>query len=117
MANSMPPTILKTAPTSGSTGFYFFLLDMTVVNMFIIYLVECKRRSKKPINHLQFRVGLCEVLLHQWGPGENQGPPRSINYCYLASKRCRSLVRFAMAMEWPRSYKQGLIARGAITST
>jgi hypothetical protein len=26
------------------TTFFFFLLDMTIVNMFIIYLAECKRR-------------------------------------------------------------------------
>jgi hypothetical protein len=45
---------------------FFFLLNMTVVNMFIIYLAECKRRSQKPVSHLQFRVKLCEALLHGW---------------------------------------------------
>jgi hypothetical protein len=50
---------------------FFFLLDMIVVNTFIIYLAECKRPSKKPISHLQFRVKLCEALLQQWPPQEN----------------------------------------------
>jgi hypothetical protein len=31
---------------------FFFLLDMTMVNMFIIYMAECKRRGQRPVNHL-----------------------------------------------------------------
>jgi hypothetical protein len=42
---------------------FFFLLDMTVVNMFIIYLAEYKKRSQKPVSHLQFKIKLCEALL------------------------------------------------------
>ena len=42
---------------------FFFLLDMIVINIFIIYLGKCKRQLNKPINHLQFMVELCEVLL------------------------------------------------------
>jgi hypothetical protein len=41
----------------------FFLLDVTILNMFIIYLAKCKRRSIKPISHLQFKVKLYEALL------------------------------------------------------
>jgi hypothetical protein len=42
---------------------FVFLLDMTVVNMYIIYLVECEMQSKPPFTHLQFRVELYEALL------------------------------------------------------
>jgi hypothetical protein len=42
---------------------FFFLLDTTMVNMYIIYLTECKMWSKPPVTHLQFRVELCEALL------------------------------------------------------
>ena len=43
----------------------FVLLDMTVVNIFIIYLAECKRWSKLLVScsHLQFMVNLCEAPL------------------------------------------------------
>jgi hypothetical protein len=43
----------------------FVLLDMIVVNMFIIYLAEYKRRSKPLVScsHLQFMVDLCEAPL------------------------------------------------------
>jgi hypothetical protein len=45
--------IRKTAPKSGATGFFLFLLDMTVANMFIIYMAECKRKLQKPVSHFQ----------------------------------------------------------------
>jgi hypothetical protein len=31
--------------------------------MYIIYLAECKRRSKLLVTHLQLRVELCDALL------------------------------------------------------
>jgi hypothetical protein len=61
---------------------FFILLDMTVVNMFIIYLAEYKRRSQKPVSHLQFRVKLCEALLHGWEPQKHPAHPLSRSYCY-----------------------------------
>jgi hypothetical protein len=42
----------------------FFFLDMTVVNMFIIYLAEFMRRSQEPVSHLQFWMKLCEALVY-----------------------------------------------------
>jgi hypothetical protein len=47
---------------------FFFLLDMTVVNMYIIY-VECVKNlwvPRLPMTHLQFKMGLCEALLEGW---------------------------------------------------
>jgi hypothetical protein len=61
---------------------FFFLLDMTVVNMFIIYLAECKRRLQKPVSHLQFWVKLCETLVHGWEPQRHPARPLSRNFCY-----------------------------------
>jgi hypothetical protein len=42
---------------------FFFLPDITVINMFIIYLAKYKRRLQKSVSHLQFRVELCEALI------------------------------------------------------
>ena len=56
----------RTALTNGGTRFSFFLLDMAVINMFLIYLAKCKKRSQKLVTLVQFRVELCEVLLQNW---------------------------------------------------
>jgi hypothetical protein len=72
----------KTIPTSGGTGFSLFLLDRTVVNMFIIYLAECKRTSQKPVSHLQFRIKLCEAFLQNWEPQGHPVHPLSRSYYY-----------------------------------
>ena len=51
---------------------FFFLLDVTVVNMYIIYLasftnVNCRRvQEVTPMTHLQFKQGMCEALLEDW---------------------------------------------------
>jgi hypothetical protein len=47
---------------------FFFLLDMTIVNMYIVYLahVTYSRSPRTPMIHLQFKVGLCEALLDGW---------------------------------------------------
>ena len=47
---------------------FFFLLDLTMVNMYIIYLhclqnVDCSRAQQTPMTHLQFKIGLCDALL------------------------------------------------------
>jgi hypothetical protein len=66
---------------------FFFFLDMTIVNIFIIYLAKCKGRSKPSMSHLQFRVELYETLLQQWGRGINQRPPRCRSYYYPSSAK------------------------------
>jgi hypothetical protein len=45
-----------------------FLLDMTVVNMYITYLsiLARQRVRKTPMTHLQFRISLCATLTLQW---------------------------------------------------
>jgi hypothetical protein len=47
---------------------FYFLLDMTVVNMYIMYLsiLRTRRVRKVPITHLQFRTELCSTLLQNW---------------------------------------------------
>jgi hypothetical protein len=45
---------------------FFFLLDMTVINMFIMYVAAYKTsfaHPRKPMTHLQFRTELCRALL------------------------------------------------------
>jgi hypothetical protein len=66
---------------------FFFLLDMTVVNMFLIYIDKCKNMSpvRKPMSHLQFRTDLCEALLLRWRVREEDdlcSPPAGRGYCY-----------------------------------
>lgn len=48
---------------------FFFLLDMIVVNMLLMYVGACKTsfaHSRKPMTHLQFRTKLCGALLRNW---------------------------------------------------
>jgi hypothetical protein len=63
----------------------FFLLDMTIVNMYVIYLAHVKnsRERRTPMTHLQFKANLCEALLDGWEmrnfiPEEDDAPP---DYC------------------------------------
>jgi hypothetical protein len=45
------------------------MLDVTKVNMYIMYLSECKEGAnlvRHPMNHLEFKVVLCKALLHRW---------------------------------------------------
>ena len=43
---------------------FFFLLDMMIVNMYIIYLAHVKNswQGRIPMTHLQFKVGLCRLF-------------------------------------------------------
>jgi hypothetical protein len=53
---------------------FYFLLDMTIVNMYIMYLsiLGRQRIRKVPITHLQFRTELCRALLQNW-KGRDRG--------------------------------------------
>jgi hypothetical protein len=55
---------------------------MIVVNMFIIYFAECKKRSQRPVSHLHFMVKLCEALLQNWEPQGRPTNPLCRNFCY-----------------------------------
>jgi hypothetical protein len=47
----------------------FSLLDITEVNMYIMYKDHCKQGRNPvthPLTHLQFKTKLCEALLHGW---------------------------------------------------
>jgi hypothetical protein len=61
---------------------FFFLLDMMIVNMYIIYLAHVKNswQGRIPMTHLQFKVGLCKALLDSWErknsiPKDDGAPP------------------------------------------
>jgi hypothetical protein len=48
---------------------FFALLDITEVNIYIMYLDRCKQGpnlKKNPMMHLQFKNALCEALLVGW---------------------------------------------------
>lgn len=50
---------------------FLALLDITKVNIYIIYLDRCKQGSnpkKNPMMHLHFKNGLCEAFLEGWTP-------------------------------------------------
>ena len=49
---------------------FFFLLDTTVVNMYVYYLAILRERrvSTIPLTHLQFKGKVCEALTKNW-PG------------------------------------------------
>jgi hypothetical protein len=49
---------------------FFFLINTTVVNMYIIYLSLLRRQREptRPMTHLQFKTQLCQALLQNW-PG------------------------------------------------
>jgi hypothetical protein len=48
---------------------FFFLVDTTIVNMYILYLahLQQQRVPQRPMTHLQFKLQLCEALLQNWG--------------------------------------------------
>jgi hypothetical protein len=53
---------------------FFSLLDITEVNMYIMYLDRCKQSQNRvthPRTHLQFKTKLCKALLHGWR-GQNE---------------------------------------------
>jgi hypothetical protein len=56
---------------------FYFLLDMTIVNMYIMYLsiLDWQRQKKVPITHLQFRTELCRALLQNWNGRERGDKP------------------------------------------
>jgi hypothetical protein len=47
---------------------FFFVIDTTVVNMYIIYLSLLRRQRvlSRPMTHLQFKTQLCQALLQNW---------------------------------------------------
>jgi hypothetical protein len=75
---------------------FFFLLDMTMVSMFIMYVAACKTsfaHPRKPMTHLQFRTQLCEALLKNWkGRGATTVPPSTTGtgVCFPVQTRLRN---------------------------
>jgi hypothetical protein len=48
---------------------FFALLDITEVNMYVMYLDRCKQGPnpvKSPMTHLRFKTAFCEALLRGW---------------------------------------------------
>ena len=78
---------------------FFFLLDMTSVNMYVIYVAKCKSHSppKEPLTHLQFMEELCKAMTKNWqqrNVGElvamrGQGP---VCYPAFVNNPCRPCV-------------------------
>lgn len=63
---------------------FAFLLDTTVVNMYILYqgILRAHDHGKTPMTHLQFKANLCDALLQNWiGRGtdvEEEDPRRHL---------------------------------------
>jgi hypothetical protein len=72
---------------------FLFLVDMSIVNMFIIYVDECKNDEtpRRPMTHMQFRMELCKSLLRNWR-GKNHEEARPSNgYCYPTTSELRGV--------------------------
>ena len=68
--NCVHRTVARCRATNSGTEF-LFILDVIVVNVYIIYLdclanVNHGRATLTPMTHLQFKKGLCEALLVDW---------------------------------------------------
>jgi hypothetical protein len=94
---------------------FFFLLDVTVTNMYIMYIQILQRlgRSEEGITHLQFRNGLAQALSQNWGTRNCKGSlelprypkihcPRYTTFrrkCVRCRKRCNFLF-FLCGWRW-----------------
>jgi hypothetical protein len=62
---------------------FFSLLDITEVNMYIMYMHRCKQGPTlvtHPLTYLQFKTKLCEALLHGW-KGRNEVNNETLTHC------------------------------------
>jgi hypothetical protein len=84
-----------------------FLIDITIVNMFIMYSDECKNgeHPRRPMTHQQFRTTLCEHLLWGWERRNHPMAPPSNGYCFpvesthtLPCVVCRDLSKWILTM-------------------
>jgi hypothetical protein len=92
---------------------FYFLLDMTIVNMYIMYLsiLGRQRLRKVPITHLQFRTELCHALLQNWNRRDRGERPilanvpvvccpsynRKRRKCFLCGKKTNFFVTYVIA--------------------
>jgi hypothetical protein len=83
---------------------FFFLFEMIIDNMYIIYFVHLKnsRERRTPMSYLQFKANLCEALLDSWKmrnfiPKEDGIPPY---YCIPS----HSIVRKPCEVFFPQFY-------------
>jgi hypothetical protein len=72
---------------------FFFLWDLTTVNMYIMYLriLKLLDQEEEAITHLQFRNGLAQALIHNW-VGTN--PRGSIELPRVPTIHCPRYTRF-----------------------
>jgi hypothetical protein len=92
---------------------FYFLLDMTIVNMYIMYLsiLGRQRLRKVPITHLQFRTELCHALIQNWNRRDRGERPilanvpvvccpsynRKRRKCFLCGKKTNFFVTYVIA--------------------
>jgi hypothetical protein len=66
LQTSYEPLILcRLEAKNGGTAIFWFLIDMTEVNMYIMYLsrtTEGRNPIPKPMTHLQFKIALAKAL-------------------------------------------------------
>jgi hypothetical protein len=76
---------------------FHFVINQTVVNMYIIYLEHCasERFRRMPMTHLQFKTVLCEALLQNW-----QGQTRNL-VCYRKEELAMHLPRQSRRLNRP----------------
>jgi hypothetical protein len=88
---------------------FLFLIDMTIVNMCIMYLDECKNgeHPRTPMTHLQFQTTLCEHLLRGWKRRNRPAVAPSNGYCFpvesthrLPCVVCKDSSKRVLTMCW-----------------
>ena len=62
------PTQAKLRAISGGIRFSGFLVDTSIVNMYVMHLNRCRKTQdpQKPMMHLEFKTTLCAELLRDW---------------------------------------------------
>lgn len=95
---------------------FFFLLDITVVNMLIIYLAECKKSYKNQLAIWNSRWNYVRHLLKLGNLGEIHSLLGLEIFIILYSWSCKSLVWYIMVRGWSTWLSQRYIARDVITS-
>jgi hypothetical protein len=88
---------------------FLALLDITEVNIYIMYLDQCKQgpnSKKNPMMHLQFKNAFCEALLAGWVRRNetSQEPPSHRPSIHMPSHSTKKKVCVVCGTTRPRTY-------------
>lgn len=58
---------------------FFYLLDAAIINSYLLYKEDMKKKGQKPMSHLQFRSALANALISSYSCRKRPGPLRRSN--------------------------------------